>query len=198
MRIFSVACALFLSLSAVTAEQTVVTNDAADEWEPKSLDLDSFKELVINLDDANSQVKSDKSWFIKFFAPWCGHCKSLAPTWAEFNRLHKDELNVGLVDCTTDGGKPLCSALEVRGYPTLLFFSADEQEGGARAIKYSGPRARENLEEFALNGGYKTVSEDEVIPMNLTGVESWTRWAVQQKQLLARDIDMAWKQYDLY
>ena len=50
--------------------------------------------------------------------------------------------------------------MEVRGYPTLLFFSAEEQEGGAKAIKFQGQRTREGLEEFAINGGYKTVGDD--------------------------------------
>ena len=61
------------TLFVANAEQTVIKNEEND-WEPKTLDLDSFNELVINLDEENGQVKSDKSWFIKFFAPWCGHC----------------------------------------------------------------------------------------------------------------------------
>ena len=157
----------------------MVSEESTQDWEPRSLDLDTFNELVINLDEEKGQVKSDKSWFIKFFAPWCGHCQRLAPTWSEFNRLHADEINVGLVDCTSDGGKPLCSKMEVRGYPSLLFFAAEEQEGGAKAIKYQGPRSREAFEEFAFNGGYKNVGDDAQIPINLKGVESWTRWADQ-------------------
>ena len=166
------------SLFVANAEQTVVKSDDS-EWEPKTLDLESFNELVINLDEDNGQVKSDKSWFIKFFAPWCGHCQRLAPVWSELNRLHSDELNVGLVDCTSEGGKPLCSKMEVRGYPTLLFFAAEEQEGGAKAIKYQGQRTREHLEEFAIGGGYKTAGDDAQVPINLKGMESWQRWANQ-------------------
>lgn len=74
MRVYKILATLALSLSIATAEQTIVTDAADKDWEPKSLDYDSFNELVINLEEANGQVKSDKSWFIKFFAPWCGHC----------------------------------------------------------------------------------------------------------------------------
>lgn len=142
---------------------------------------------------------SEKAWFIKFFAPWCGHCKHLAPTWSEFNRLHMDEINVGLVDCTSEASQPLCSKFEVRGYPTLLFFPGKndiekDEEGNTKvqAYKFQGPRNMEGLEAFALNGGYKSVGQDYKIPINLKALESWARWFAMMKLGITRDIDNLW------
>ena len=133
------------------------------QWEPSVLDIATFKQLVIDLDseDENKKtaMKSEKSWFIKFFAPWCGHCQRLAPIWSEFNRLHIDEINVGTVDCTTDGGQPLCKAMEVKGYPTLIFFPGNNEDvkGPTEGRKYQGQRTLEELEKFALQDGWKSV-----------------------------------------
>ena len=47
------------------------------------------------------------------------------------------------VDCTTDGGKPLCEANGVRGYPTLKFGDPSDLQD------YQGGRDLESLTKFA-------------------------------------------------
>ena len=85
-----------------------------------------------------------KTVFIKFFAPWCGHCKKLKPDWdklmAEFDGSNGQL--VADVDCTAEG-KPLCDANGVRGYPTLKW-------GDPSALEdYQGGRDLESLKTFA-------------------------------------------------
>jgi len=79
--------------------------------------------------------------FVKFFAPWCGHCKKLAPTWTQVARRMQHKLNIAEVNC--DEFKSLCSKQGVTGYPMLFYYSH-----GAKT-EYSGSRKYEPLVAFA-------------------------------------------------
>jgi len=98
-----------------------------------SLTPDNFDELT-----------AGKTVFIKFFAPWCGHCKKMAPDWETLATEWEGDA-VGLiadVDCTTEG-KPLCDANGVKGFPTLKY-------GDPSALEdYKGGRTLEDFQKFA-------------------------------------------------
>ena len=102
-----------------------------------------------NLDENNfKSLVGGSPHFVMFFAPWCGHCKRLAPVWEELAAKHnKDvdsEVTIAKVDCTV--ATSLCSAQDVTGYPTLKFFkSGAEKDDG---VKYRGNRDAASLEKF--------------------------------------------------
>jgi protein disulfide-isomerase-like protein len=104
---------------------------------------------VPSLTPDNYDAMTDgKTVFIKFFAPWCGHCKKMAPDWEKLSAEWEghDIGFVAEVDCTSDG-KPLCDENGVKGFPTLKYgdpSSLDDYQGG-RTLDALSKFAKENL-----------------------------------------------------
>ncbi|KAG0006786.1 hypothetical protein BGZ65_003726 [Modicella reniformis] len=81
-------------------------------------------------------------WVIEYYAPWCGHCKALTPTYEQLAADLKDKVNVAKVDCTQN--EDICTKEGVRGYPTIKL----HQHG--QSIEYRNQRSLEAMSEFAL------------------------------------------------
>ena len=83
-----------------------------------------------------------KDVLVKFYAPWCGHCKKLAPIWDELAEFYKDEkdLVIAKFDSTTNEAE----GVEIRGYPTLIFYPKDNKNG----VPYEGERELEDFKKW--------------------------------------------------
>lgn len=119
---FFLLALLFALISAATFALA-----AADEQQQQEL----ISPYVTPLTAANfdEKLKEHPFWFIKFYAPWCGHCQQLAPTWLEFGAQLETStgVKVGKIDCTAQKNGEICDRYHVRGYPTLIFFKDGEQ-----------------------------------------------------------------------
>ena len=68
-----------------------------------------------------------KDVLVKYYAPWCGHCKALAPVWDSLAKDVEaiDDLIIAKFDATANE----VQGLEIRGYPTLKFYPKDNKDG---------------------------------------------------------------------
>ncbi|KAI4349720.1 hypothetical protein L6164_010280 [Bauhinia variegata] len=105
--------------------------------------------VVLTEENFEKEVGQDGGALVEFYAPWCGHCKKLAPEYEKLGTSFKKTKSVliGKVDC--DEHKSLCSKYGVSGYPTIQWFP----KGSLEPKKYEGPRTAESLVEFVNTEG---------------------------------------------
>ena len=122
----------FLLLSALTFLSSISASSVLD------LIPDNFDKVIL---------KSGKPALVEFFAPWCGHCKNLAPVWEELAQkfaFAEDKVSIAKVDA--DENKDLGRKFGVQGFPTLKWFDGTSDT----PIDYNGGRDLESLSAFIV------------------------------------------------
>ncbi|XP_037136029.1 protein disulfide-isomerase A4 [Syngnathus acus] len=99
--------------------------------------------LVLTKDNFDGTVNNADIILVEFYAPWCGHCKRLAP---EYEKAAKElsqrspPIPLAKVDATTESD--IASRFDVTGYPTLKIFRK------GKMFDYNGPREKHGIVDY--------------------------------------------------
>jgi protein disulfide-isomerase A1 len=119
----------------------LLSEEIPDDWDKKPV-----KYLVSkNFDEVVK--KSKKNVLVEFYAPWCGHCKQLAPIWDQLGEKFKD--NEDIIIAKMDSTANELEDIKVHSFPTIKYFAA----GSNKAVDYSGERTLEGFTKFLESGG---------------------------------------------
>lgn len=130
--------------------------------EPLPTEEDIAGSAVVRLVGHNyDEILKDtsKDVFVKYYAPWCGHCKKLAPIWEELAEIYDSksedsQVVIAHIDHTLND---VDTPIPIEGYPTLLFYPAngkvDPKTGLRDYVLYTDARELTSLMEFIKKKG---------------------------------------------
>ena len=129
-------------------------NAALEAWEAGSLTEYHKSEAIPETNDEGVKVivgnsfedmvlKSDQHVLFEAYAPWCGHCKKLAPIYEELAQkvAGQSDILIAKMDSTANE----YPGLEVRGFPTILFYKKGDK---STPKTYEGERTLEGMLAF--------------------------------------------------
>ncbi|WVR05653.1 protein disulfide-isomerase domain [Kwoniella sp. DSM 27419] len=123
---------------------------------PFTVQAGMYGQPVVNLDSKTFKkvMANEHAAMVAFVAPWCGHCKNLAPEYTSAASSLSPLIPFYAVDCDDQSNKPLCAEYGIKGFPTIKAFP---KAGKGAAKDYNGERKRAALVEYA-----KTLVPDRV------------------------------------
>jgi protein disulfide-isomerase A1 len=125
-----------------------------DHFENEKLERHFKSQEVPEKNDESVKVVVGKSFndvvltpgkhvLVEFYAPWCGHCKTLAPIYEETAKLL--EGNDKILFVKIDATENEIPGVSVQGFPTLKFYHADRKDA---PMEYQGERTKDGFLKF--------------------------------------------------
>ena len=111
---------------------------------------------LVNKSFKKEVLENDLDVFVKFYSPYCGHCKRLAPAYEEMAKKfegQKDKVRIAEFDMSSNDFE----LFPINGYPTLIFWKAGEKD---KPIHYSGDRSVTDLTNFVLKNAKHQISNE--------------------------------------
>merc|ERR1712241_1123680 len=114
----------------------LMTEEVPEDWDKNPVKVlvgKNFKEVALN---------AEKAVLVEFYAPWCGHCKQLAPIWDKLGEKYADSETVVIAKMDSTANE--LEEVKVQGFPTIKLF----KKGTNEIVDYNGDRTVEGFSKF--------------------------------------------------
>jgi len=117
-------------------KQHLLSEEIPEDWDAKPVKVlvgKNFEQVALDV---------EKNVLVEFYAPWCGHCKQLAPTWDKLGEKFEDNADIVIAKMDSTGNE--LEDIKIQGFPTIKLF----KKGDNKIVNYSGDRTLEGFEKF--------------------------------------------------
>ncbi|CCH58297.1 hypothetical protein TBLA_0A05040 [Henningerozyma blattae CBS 6284] len=150
---------------------------------PETQDSPVIKIVAKNHDEIVND--SSKDVLVKYYAPWCGHCKRMAPVYQELADIYASDkkLKDKVVIAEMNGELNDVASVKIEGYPTLILYPAGKN---SEPVEFSGARDLETFINFIKENGKNSVDGNEA----LTSLREEQEKAKAKEEEEALDLDL--------